>query len=194
MDLADVREKVKQRLDIASTDIDFDEIVEDCIVDAIRRLSPFAQCDLAPDESITVSAGADSFTIAAPTMVTDLFEKPEGADTWRRVDLWKQYMTQVILFETTAYARNFKVLAHRPYEATDGDITIIESTHPSLFLAIYLFAQAEFANHIIGNKRKFNMYQQSNGTRTLSEMQELVEHYERRAIRLLEDDLSAEGQ
>lgn len=187
------RTKIKVKLDI--TDTTFDTMLLECIEQAIPRLAPWLQYQLAEDTTVTLTAGDDSFTIPNATSSLDrLYVRQSSNESWREVDLWRQHRTKVYLHEPIPTTTYVKVIANRPFVYTDADVALLMVDYPSAMLPLYLFAMAEFATMIVGNKRKFNVYQQMNGARTLDEMKDLVEFYENRAVSILENEISAEGQ
>ena len=189
------RLKVKQKLDIADAVTTFDTIIDDALTQAIPRLAPYLQYQLAEDVTVTLAGGVDNFTMpVAASNLERVYVRSSSSDQWRLIDLWQQVRNKVYLNETFGSAMEVKVIAHRPFTQSDADYALLASDYPAAMLPLYLFACSEFASVLVGNKRKFNIYQQSNGSRSLDEMKDLVEFYENRAVRILEDEISAEGQ
>jgi hypothetical protein len=187
------RTKVKTKLDI--TDTTFDTMLLECVEQAVPRLAPFVQYQLAEDTTVSLASGDDSFTLPnAASSLERLYTRTSSTDVWREVDLWRQHRNKVYISEGISTATSVKVIAKRPFIYTDADLALLASDYPAAMLPLYLFTMAEFAILIVGNKRKFNIYQQMNGVRTLDEMKDLVRFYEDRAISILENELSAEGQ
>lgn len=189
------RDKVKGKLDIDSSNTDFDTIITDALEEAVRRLAPWVQYKIAEDTSVTLAAGDDSFTMpVSGSTLLRLYMRSTTVDEWQEYDLWRTHRDTVYLLNRIETAKTVKILASRPYGYTDADFALLETDYPQAMLPLYLFAMSEFATNLVGNKRKFNIYQQANGSRSLSEMQELSDWYDQRAIRILEDEVSAEGQ
>jgi len=189
------RSKVKQKLDIASGVTDFDTIIDDALEQAIPRLSPYLQYHIGEDVTVNLASNTDNFTLPVANSSLDrMYARGSTSEQWQLIDLWQQERNKIYLNQTFGQAKNIKVIANRPFTFTDADFALLMSDYPAAMLPLYLFAMSEFAIVIVGNKRKFNIYQQSNGSRTLDEMKDLVEFYENRAIRILEDEISAEGQ
>lgn len=187
------RTKVKTKLDITNTD--FDSMLLDCLEQAIPRLAPFIQYQIPEDTSVILSTGDTDFSMPVTgSYLKRLYSRVSTSDVWREIDVWRKHGNTVYLTQNVGTTTYLKVLAHRPYKYTDADFAQLATDYPAAMLPLYLFAMSEFATYIVGNKRKFNIYQQMNGVRTLSEMQELVEFYDNRALRILEDEISAEGQ
>lgn len=187
------RTKIKTKLDISDTT--FDSMLLECIEQALPRLAPYVQYHLAEDTTVTLAVDDDKFTLPVSTSQLDkLFVRTSTNEVWREVNLWRQQRAVVYLNEKASTTTYVKILAHRPYLYTDADLALLASDYPAAMLPLYLYAMAEFATMLVGNKRKFNIYQQSNGSRTLDEMRQLVEWYENRAERILENEISAEGQ
>lgn len=192
-EITTARGKIKTKLDIADTT--FDTMLLECIEQAVPRLAPFVQYQLAEDTSVTLAVDDDSFNLPVSTSKLErLYFRTGVNEVWREVDLWRQHRNKIYINESVTYATSVKIIAHRPYTYTDADLALLATDHPAAMLPLYLFAMAEFATMIVGNKRKFNIYQQSNGVRTLDEMKDLVTFYENRAVAILENELSAEGQ
>lgn len=192
-EITTARGKIKTKLDI--TDTTFDTMLLDCIEQAIPRLAPWLQYQIAEDTSVTMAIDDDSFTVpVAASSVDRIYVRTSTNEVWRELDLWRQHRNKIYINEGVRVATYVKVIAHRPFTNTDADVALLAADYPSAMLPLYLFSMAEFATMIVGNKRKFNIYQQMNGTRTLDEMQQLVEFYENRAVSILENEISAEGQ
>jgi hypothetical protein len=192
-EITGARTKVKTKLDITVTT--FDSMLLECLEQAIPRLAPFIQLPLAEDVTTVLTADTDKFTLpVAGSHVKRLYKQISTTDPWVEIDIWRQHGDVIYLNDAITTTTTVKILAHRPYKYTDADFALLATNSPASMLPLYLFAMAEFATYIVGNKRKFNIYQQMNGVRTLAEMQELAQWYENKAIRILEDEISAEGQ
>lgn len=192
-EITTARTKIKTKLDIVDTT--FDTMLLDCIEQAVPRLAPFLQYQLAEDTSVTLATDDDSFTLPVSTsQLQRLYVRTSTNEVWRELDLWRQHRNKVYLSEGIGTTTYVKVIAHRPFAYSDADLALLATDYPSAMLPLYLFSMAEFATMIVGNKRKFNIYQQSNGVRTLDEMKDLVQFYENRAVTILENEISAEGQ
>ena len=193
MDLATVLANVKAKLDIASADTTFDTYLEECIEQAFPRLSPFLQYQLPEDETTVLATGDDTFDLPeAGSKLERMYFQTTANDVWREVDLWRQHRDTIYLTENVNTATTVKIIAHRPF--ISDDIAELATDYPASLLPLYLFTMSEFAMFLVGNKRKFNIYQQMNGSRTLDEMKDLTQFYEERAVRILEDEISSEGQ
>ena len=194
-ELVAMRGKIKTKLDISSSDTTYDAMLLECIEQAIPRLSPYLKYRMAEDTTLTLAVNADSFTLPVTTSALDrLYSRVSTTDVWREVNLWRQNRETIYISEPINQLTYLKIFTSRPFVNTDADMAILAVDYPSAMLPLYLFAMAEFAMMLVGNKRKFNIYQQSNGVRTLDEMQQLVQTYENRAMAILENEISAEGQ
>lgn len=194
-EITTARSKIKTKLDIATANTDFDSMLLECIEQAVPRLAPYVQYQLAEDTSVSLAADDDSFDLPVSTSSLErLYSRVSDNEVWREIDLWRQHRNKIYLSERPSSAASLKIIAHRPFAYTDADLALLAVDYPAAMLPLYLFAMAEFATYIVGNKRKFNIYQQMNGVRTLDEMKDLANFYENRAVRILEDELSAEGQ
>lgn len=189
------RGKIKTKLDILSAVTDFDSIINDCLEQAIPRLKPFFQYKIAEDTSVSILTGVSQLTLpTSGSSLEKLFSRTNTTDPYSDVDVYRQWRDIIYLDQAVGTTTYFKIHATRPFGYTDADLALLATDYPDAMLPLYLLACAEFATVLVGNKRKFNVYQQMNGVRTLSEMQDLTEHYENRAMRMMEDALSAEGQ
>jgi hypothetical protein len=190
-----IRSSVKVKLDIPAATTTFDAMLLECITQAIPRLSPWIQYQIAEDTSVSLASGADSFTLpVATSSLQRMYIRQASTYPWQEIDIWRQHRNTIYLSEPIGTAYSVKVIASRPYADSDADMALLMVDCPAALLPLYNFVMAEFATMLVGNKRKFNLYQQMNGVRTLSEMQELVQFYERRAVEILENEISAEGQ
>lgn len=189
------RNTVKTKLDIASSDTTFDTLLTDAVEEAIPRVYPYVQDKLAEDTSVTLATGNDSFTLpVSGSTVHRLYWRSSSSDPWQEIEAWEQWNDTVYLEESVTQSMSIKILAKGNYAVTDAGLASLQADYPAVMLPIYYFAMAQFAIRLIGNKRKFNIYQQMNGTRTLSEMQELHDFYDLNARQILEDEISAEGR
>lgn len=194
-ELQAVRTEVKVKLDIPSASTDFDSMLLLCIEQAIYRLTPWVQYQIPEDVTVSLPANDSTFELPVTNSRLDaLFYQPASTDHFKKISSWRQYREVVYLYDTYPSAVTLKILASRPFANSDADAALLEADYPFAMLPLYYFTMSEFAASIVGNKRKFNIYQQMNGVRTLSEMQELVDFYDARAVRLLEDAVSAEGR
>lgn len=186
------RGKIKTKLDI--TDTTFDTILSDCIEQAIPRLAAWFQYYIAADTSVTMAVDADSFTLPVSTStLLRLYGRTSSTDVWREIDLWRQHRGTVYINEPISYATSLKILASRPFTYLDADLALLAVDYPEAMLVLYYFAMSEFATYLVGDKRKFNLYIQSSGVRTVDEMKDLATFYENRAVRMAEDAISSEG-
>ena len=189
------RNTVKDKLDIASSDTTFDTLLTACVQEAIPRVYPYVQDKLAEDTSVTLAVDDDSFTLpVSGSQLERMYWRESSDDVWEEVDGWTQWNDTIYLEEKVTTAKSVKVLAKGNYAVTDAGLALLQTDFPAVMLPIYYFAMAQFAIRLVGNKRKFNIYQQMNGTRTLSEMQELHDFYDLNAKQILEDEISAEGR
>lgn len=186
------RGKIKTKLDISDTT--FDTTLSDCIEQAVPRLSAWFQYPLPEDTTVTLATDADKFTLpVTSSTLLRLYARTSSSDPWREIDLWRQHGSVVYINEPINTTTYLKIIASRPYTYLDADFALLATNFPEAMLPLYYFAMSEFAMVLIGNKRKFNIYQQMNGSRTLAEMQDLANFYETRAIRACEDAVSSEG-
>lgn len=191
-EITTARTRIKTKLDISDTT--FDSMLLECIEQAVPRLAPFLQYKMAEDTTVTLAVDDDSFSLPDSTSTLDkLYSRTSVNESWRLIDLWIQRRDTVYLHEQINSVTYLKIFASRPFGYSDAELALLEADYPSAMLPLYLFAMAEFATMLVGNKRKFNIYQQSNGVRTLDEMQQLVATYENRAMSILENEISAEG-
>lgn len=189
------RNTVKDKLDIDSSDTTFDTLLTACVQEAIPRVYPYVQDKLAEDTSVTLAVDDDSFTLpVAGSQLEKMYWRENTTDVWEEVDGWTQWNDTIYLEEAVTTTKSVKVLAKGNYAVTDAGLALLQADYPAVMLPIYYFAMAQFAIRLVGNKRKFNIYQQMNGTRTLSEMQELHDFYDLNAKQILEDEISAEGR
>lgn len=192
-EITTARTRIKTKLDISTTD--FDSMLLECIEQAVPRLSPYVQYLMPEDTTVSLATDDDSFTLPNSTSSLDkLYARTSTSEKWQEVDLWRQHRSKVYIYIPITTTTYLKILAKRPFVYSDADLALLATDYPSAMLPLYLFAMAEFTTMIVGNKRKFNIYQQMNGVRTLDEMQQLVKFYENRALEILENDISAEGQ
>lgn len=186
------RARVKEKLDIASTITLFDSIIDNCLTDAMPRLAPFFVYDVPADTSLTLASNDDSFTVPGTNAtVQKIYVRTSPNNVWANLDFWGQHGNKVYLYERICTTTYVKLLARRAFTFTDADLALMS---PAAEAPLYMFACAEFATILVGNKRKFNIYQQTNGARSVQEMRELSEWYDNRAVRLAEDAISADGQ
>lgn len=191
-EITTARTKIKTKLDIGDTT--FDTMLLECIEQAVPRLAPYVQYQIAEDTSVTLSADDDSFNLPVSTSsLQRLYVRTSTNEVWRELDLWRQHRNKIYINEPISTTTYVKVIAHRPFTYTDADLALLAVDYPAAMLPLYLFAMSEFAVFLVGDKRKFNLYIQSNGVRTVDEMKDLATYYENRAIQILENEISSEG-
>jgi len=184
--------RVKEKLDIASGITIFDTIITDCLQDSMPRLGNFFQYDMPEDTTVTLATSADSFNLPnVASVLQKMFIRTNTNEVWRNFDYWNQHGSKIYLYDSIPSLYYVMLLARRSFVWLDSDLALmpVEAEAP-----LYMFACSEFATVIAGNKRKFNIYQQTNGARSLDEMTKLAEWYDQRATRMCEDAISSEGR
>lgn len=185
------RNRVKSKLDIAAANTSFDTLVDEAIEDALPRLAPWFSYEMPEDTSITLSTGDDKFTVPTgnPT-IQKVYVRTSDNNPWQELEYWVQHGSVVYLNENIGTATDVKLLATRTLAYNNTDLGLLPA---AAWAVLWSFACAEFYVSLVGNKRKFNLYQEGNGVRSVAEMRELVEWHEARAAKLAEDAVSADG-
>lgn len=185
---ATARASVKSRMDIPVATTDFDTVIDEFVLSAVKRLYPIAQQEVAAQEkAVTVdSYGETIVNLSTLTTPVNAARKVEGysGGAWEELsDTYHQSsnlyirsldtsVTQVRIFGLTAYA-----LAGVP---------------ENLEQAVLWYAMSEFYDYLSGNKRKYNTYME-NGARAVDNMRDESEYYEQKANIYLNDRTTIYG-
>ena len=187
MVLADVREEVKDQLDIDTSIDTFDDSIERYIGRAVKRLYPFVQQEI---DAQTVSLSANSYGRAELSFSTlgiesaRYIEVSAGDDDYQDAE-FRQHGDTLTIDGISSSITSAKIYGLGKYTlATIPDY---------LEEAIIFFALAAFYKMLVGNKRKYNVYMQ-NGRPAVENMQDVAAYYEQEANTFLNDRAELYGQ
>lgn len=168
---------VKNRLDIANSDTTFDTQLTDYFTQAVNRLYPKTGVEVAAQ---TASLSVDSFGEASvdlstlTTPVTDVrFVEVNGGQATFPADSKMVHGTILRLRDLPSYVTQAKIWGINSFT--------LATVPASLELAVYWYVMSEFYENLAGNKRKFNIYMQTNGVSAMSEMRQEALFYEQKA-------------
>lgn len=180
---------VKNRLDIPSSDTTFDTQINDYVTQAVNRLFPRTGQETAPQ---TVSVTVDQFGEALidlstlPTPVSDVrLVEYVGTGAVAPADSKYVHGTQLRLRDLPSWTAQAKIYGLVPFTIT--------TVSPQLELAVIWFAMSEFYENLGGNKRKFNIYMQTNGVSAMGEMRQEAQFYENKADMFLDEQATMYG-
>lgn len=189
MTTADARSRMKARLDIIAADTSFDSLIDAFVLDAVNRLAPDHQQEVAVQ---TVNVTPDDYgqvTVTLSTLTTPLSEATEveavAGGPPMPVDSYRHHGTKLRVRGLFSDVTQLLIHGLTPYTLT---------TVPAVLeLPVFYFAQAEFYNFLIGNKRKYDQYMQ-NGRPAVDNMADLVNDFEQRAKDYLEEKQTLHGR
>lgn len=186
---ADARAAVKKRLDIASSVTTFDSDIDTFVTESVKRLYPFAQREVDPQEvtGISVTGGrarVDLSTISTPVDSVRFVEQSEGDSYWSPAE-HAQHGTLLDVQDLSSSVTKLQIYGL-------GKFTLA-NLYDYLEQAVIYYACAEFYKFLIGNKRKYNVYM-SNGRAAVENMQDVADYYEQQANQYLSDRATLYGQ
>lgn len=187
--VADARNAVKKRLDIATAITTFDSDIDQFVTESVKRLYPFAQYEFDAQvvTGLSVTGGRikiDLSTLAVPVASVRFVEASDDGNYWSPVD-HSQHGTFLTIDDVDTSTTRLQVYGL-------GKFTLA-NLYDYLEQAVVYYACAEFYKFLIGNKRKYNVYMQ-NGRANVDNMQDIADYYEQQANQYLSDRATLYGQ
>lgn len=185
---ATARASTKARLDIDSSDTQFDSIIDEFVLSGVKRLYPIAQREVpVQTKSVTVDSygetTVDLSSLAAPVLAARKVEV-SGGQSW---------------VETNDFYHHGTTLFARDLSSSDTQLRIYGVTQFTLAdvpeyleMPVIWYAMSEFYDFLAGNKRKYNIYA-ANGARSVDNMKEEAQFYEQKANVYLNDRVTLYG-
>lgn len=186
MTTTDARNRLKSRLDIPVADTTFDDVLDEYLLDAVNRLYPLSMRQLAVEEVAALpdekgQQWLDLTTLSpAPDEVRSVL-----IDDEYEVDSIHQHGTQLRVRGISVDATTLYVYGLAYHDLVNLPVW--------LELCVFYFAQSEFYNFLIGNKRKYNVYMQ-NGGQAVDNMRDLADDFEQRGVLYLEEKAQLYGR
>lgn len=187
--VADARNAVKKRLDIATAVTTFDTDIDQFVTESVKRLYPFAQYEFDPQVAtgFSVAGGrvrVDLSTLAGPVESVRFVESSDDGTYYSPVD-HSQHGKYLTIDDVSSSTTRLQIYGL-------GKFTLA-NLYDYLEQAVVYYACAEFFKFLIGNKRKYNVYMQ-NGRANVDNMQDLADYYEQQANQYLSDRATLYGQ
>jgi hypothetical protein len=188
---------VKNRLDLSS-DTTFDTVLADYILAAVKRLYPRAGAQIAPQ---TVSISPDTYgeafvDLQSASLTTKLdgvrLVEIAGSGAWAPNDSRYQHGTQLRLRDLPSWATQAKLYGLNRF-VLDASVAANTTVPEELEHAVIWYAMSEFYENLTGNKRKYNIYMQTNGARGVDNMRDEAIYYEQRADQYIEEQRTGGG-
>lgn len=170
---ASARTAVKQRLDIASTETTWDDLIDAVVLTAVSRLFPICQEEVAVStQNLTIDDSGEAVVTLATGVTGARRVEVTSGEGWFPADDTFHHGTSVYIRDLDADVTQARIYGLKAYELT----TIPEY----LYLAVFWYAISEFYDYLAGNKRKYNLYVAS-GARQVDNMRDESEYYEQKA-------------
>lgn len=190
MTTAEARTAVKNRLNITLTT--WDTQIDDFINSAVRRLYPRAKREIPSQNPSNFTI--DSLGEVSLSLITDFTialreaRKIEVQDShgWSRIDdtfHHEDVLTLRGIPQDTIQIRVFGLT----------NFTDIEQVYDWLLQAVIWYSMAEFYDFLAGNKKNYNAYLQSTGSRAVDNMADQSAYYDTKADRYLEEQTQNYG-
>lgn len=188
---ADLLKSAKRRLDITVITDEFTTVLETFVEDSVKRLYPYAAAEVDEQEVTTFRNDNGEVKI---NLQTDLatavlgfrdIEYTTNGDSWHPVEAKTAHGKFLTVRGVPSDATALKIYGLNPYT--------LETLPEYLELAIVYYTCAEFFNYLIGNKRKYNVYMQASGARTVENMQDMAAYYEQKADTYVADRATIYG-
>lgn len=187
--IADALTSVKARLDVPASVTDFDANLEIFITDSVKRLYPYASVEV-DEQIVDISPVNGEVSVLLNGLTTPIigFRDPEyssDASNWHPVDEKQAHGNKLTIRGLPSSASKLKIPGLNPYKLDD--------LPEYLELGIIYYACSEFFNYLMGNKRKYNIYMQASGARSVDNMQDMAEYYEQKADVYIADRATVYG-
>lgn len=183
------RDKIKRRLGIREDDGQFDSDIDDFTLEAIANLYPIVQREM-PFETVVLDANKNEIDLdkltSAVVNVRKLELQDDITDEWAGNDEFTQHDTIVQLYGTNRVSPT-NVRIHGNGRYTNGNVP------PELDQVILVWAMSEFYSLLVGDKRKYNIYAQTSGSRSVDNLRDLSDYYLDRGNQILADRATVRG-
>lgn len=183
MDTSAARTKVKRRLDIDDSVTDFDTRIDEFVLTGVYRLYPIVQQEVA---AATASVSVDDYgeasvalTAFGATVTSVRRVEAYAGGSWFPATNTYHHGSTLYVRDLSSDVTTLKVYPLQPY-ALGADL-------PSyLWQPVIWFALSEFYDFLAGNKRYYNLYNQS-GARAVDNMRDESDFFEDKANAYLND-------
>lgn len=181
---ATARASVKSRLDIDSSNTQFDTVIDEFVLSGVNRLYPIAQKEVDIQSKI---AGSDNFgeasmdlsTLPIPAIAARKVEYSTNGDSYSPAPDTYHHGTVLVVRDLPAnQSLNFKIYG----------LTVFTLANVPVFLeqAVIWYAMSEFFDYMASAKKDYNIYMES-GARDVDNMRDQSEYYEQKANVFLND-------
>ena len=179
---------VKMRLDIDSSDTTWDTQINEFVANAVKRLYPIAQLEVAVQTvALTVDTyGEAQITMSSLTTPILAARKVEVSGGYGWSETNDNYHHGTTLFIRGLSSSDTQA---RVYGVTTFDLASVPTY---LEQAVLWYAMSEFYDFLSGNKRKYNIYA-SGGARAVDNMKDEAQFYEQKANIYLNDRVTLYG-
>lgn len=185
------RSRVKNLLDIASSNTDFDSIIDEFVLNGVARLYPYVQREVAAQSVTdfdTPYAGRVEIDMSGLATVIEDARMIEGDTGTEYVELddYLVHGTTLIINDVDSDISTIRIFG---LDRHDLDTVTQEFELPVIYFAI-----SDFYNHLVGDKRRYNIYMQSTGARGVDNMQDMAVHFEDLANAYINDRATLYGR
>lgn len=185
------RDKVKRRLGLNEDDDQFDSDIDDFTIEAVNNLYPIVQAELAPETTDLLANeneidlhGDENLTGKITSVRRLEIQNVEGG--YNSTDDYTIHDRTLYLYNSSDYARTIRIQGNGRY--VNGTVPI------ELDQVIINWTMAEFYSLLTGDKRKYTIYTQSTGARSVDNIRDLSDYYLDRGNQLLADRATVRGQ
>ncbi|RKZ56091.1 MAG: hypothetical protein DRQ44_17060 [Gammaproteobacteria bacterium] len=180
------RDKAKRRLGILETNLEFDSDIDDFTQEAVANLYPIIQAELEPEEFV-LPANEYEISLADSDIVSVrkiLIQNESGA--WTSTDDYTMHKDVVSLYSSTSSPLNLRIEGSGRYN--------MSNVPPEFSQVVLYWVISEFYTILTGDKRKYNIYTQVTGARSVDNFRDLSDYYLDRGNQLLADRATIRGQ
>ena len=184
------RDKLKRRLGIREDENQFDTDIDDFTYEAVANLYPIVQVEL-PTETYTLPAGENEISLKHEDLSGDIETVrrleiySDENDTWNPTDEYTQHDNFIYLYEGFSSGKQIRLHGLGRYNL---------SNLPKEFEQVVLnWAMSEFYSLLVGDKRKYTIYTQTTGSRSVDNLRDLSDYYLDRGNQLLADRATVRG-
>jgi len=180
------RDRVKRRLGILQDDLQFDSDIDDFTTESINSLYPIVQAELAP-ESFVLNANSSEIDLSESEIVSVRKLKFQDENGYlESSDEYTMHADVITIYGSSSYERTVVVEGSGRYDVANVPLEYNQ--------VIINWIMSEFYSLLTGDKRKYNIYTQTTGARSVDNLRDLSDYYLDRGNQILADRATIRGQ
>ena len=184
------RDRIKRRLGIREIDLQFDSDIDDFVVEGVNSLFPIVQAELPPEDYV-LPANESEIDLRDESLTGFILSvrrlKVQAEDGgFNSFDDYTIHGHTLYLYDSTSSPRTIRIEGLGRY--------VVDSVPLEYAQVIINWAMSEFYSLLTGDKRKYNIYTQTTGARSVDNLRDLSDYYLDRGNQILADRATIRGQ